>query len=132
MDGGHDPVITAGEPPEHPPGLRVVSGLAEDRVAQENERIGCEHPVTGAPRRGDRGLLGSETGSCGAAGLARRDRLVDVRRIDRERDAEGRQNLRPARGGRGEDEAGHHPVILRPIPFLSFRGAKRRGIFSLE
>jgi hypothetical protein len=124
----HDPVLPAGQHPKHVPGLGVVGGLSEDRSIQEDERVRREHPVFGPPRGGDGGFLPGQADGGVGTGFPGRDGLVDVGRRHQERNSERREDLRPARGRGGENEAGCHPVILRQILFRSFRGAKRRGI----
>jgi hypothetical protein len=120
-------MIAAGEPPQHLPSLGLVARLAENGVLEEDERVGREHPLAGVARRADGGLPGGQARRSGAPGLSRLDTLIDVGGSDAERDAQSGEDLGAARGGGGEDETGYHPVILRPIFFLSFRGAKRRG-----
>jgi hypothetical protein len=107
-------VLSAGQHPKHVPGLGVVGRLSEDRAVQEDERVRREHPVVRPPRGADGGFLAGQADGGLQAGFPGRDGLVDVGGRHEKRDSERREDLGAARGGGGENEAGHHPVILRP------------------
>jgi hypothetical protein len=104
MDGRHDPVLAARQPPQHVPGPRFVGGLAEDGVVDQHESVRGEDPVIGVAGGGRGGLLAGEARCRLRARLAGGDRLVDVGRTDRERDAEVHEDLGAAGRSGGEDE----------------------------
>jgi hypothetical protein len=109
---GHDPVLAAGEEPEHFRRLGAVARLAEDPAAEQHERVRGADPGF-RPARRNGGRLFRRQPRCRALGrLARRDLLDDVRGNDDERDPERRQDLRPARGRRSQHEI-HSPIINR-------------------
>jgi hypothetical protein len=104
VDGRHDPVLATRHEPQHLPGPRLVDGLAEDGVVEEHESVRGEDPVIGMAGGGRGGLLAGEAHRRLGARLAGGDRLVDVGRTDRKRDAEVREYLGTAGGSGGEDE----------------------------
>lgn len=104
MDRRHDPVLAARQPAEHFPRVPLVAGLSQDRVVEQHEGVRGEDPVVGMAGRGDRGLFTGEAGRRLRTRLPGGDRLVDVGRADRERNAEVREDLGAAGGGGREDE----------------------------
>ena len=86
----------------HRPGL--VGGLAENHFVDQDQRVRGEDPVVGMAGRGGRRLLAGKTDRRIRTALRRGDRLVDVGRTDRERNAEVREDLDPARRGGRENE----------------------------
>ena len=97
-------MLATRQPPQHVPGLRLVGGLAEDGVVHEHESVRGEDPVAGvAGGRHGRLLAGEPRGRLRAP-LAFGERLVDVCRTDRERDAEVREDLGATGRGGGENE----------------------------
>jgi hypothetical protein len=106
VDGGHDPVIAAREPPQHRARLGPVARLAEDRALEEDERVGREHPLAGVPCGAARGLFGGQARCGGAAGFAGPDAFVDAGRRDGEGNAESGEDLCATRGSRGENDYG--------------------------
>jgi len=121
QDGRDDEMLAAGEAPQHPGGFPVVPRLSEYRSVDQDERIGGEDPGAGVQGSGRGGFRARETRGGVPSRLARKDGLVDIRGGEVERDAEGAKDLRAAGRGGGEEKAIYHTVILRPIPFLSFR-----------
>lgn len=104
MNGRHDPMLAARQEPQHFPGPPIVDRFAEDRIVDEHESVRREDPVVEVPSGGRGGFLAGEAGRRLRAGLAGGDRLVDVGRTDRERDAEVREDLGAAKRSGGEDE----------------------------
>ena len=104
MDGRHDPVLATRQEPQHLPGPAIVYGLAEDGIVEEHESVRGEDPVIGVAGGGRGGLLAGETRRRLRARLTGGDRLVDVGRTDRKRDAEVREDLGTAGRSGSEDE----------------------------
>jgi hypothetical protein len=97
-------MLAAREPVQHVPRVRVVRRLAEDRIVDEHESVRREDPVVEVASGGRGGFLAGEARRRLRAGLAGGDRLVDVGRTERERDAEVREDLGAAGRSGGEDE----------------------------
>jgi hypothetical protein len=104
VDRGHDPVLAARQPPQHLARRGLVNRLPEDHFVDQHQGVGGEDPIAGMARRGDRCLLPGKTDRRIRTALRRGDGFVDIGRTDRERDAEVREDLGPARGGGREDE----------------------------
>jgi len=104
VDGRHDPVLATRQPAQHFPSSGLVGGLAEDGVVDEHESVRGEDPVVGVAGGRHGRLLAGEPRRRPRARLAGGDRLVDVRRTDRERDAEVREDLGATGRGGGENE----------------------------
>jgi hypothetical protein len=102
--GGDDPVLAAGQAPQHDARLLLVARLPERGPVQEHERVGGKHPFARPPRRRNGGLLPREARGGGVSRLSGRDGLVDVGGRDGEGDAERGQDFGAARRGGGEDE----------------------------
>jgi hypothetical protein len=94
-----DLVGPAAQPPQRRPGLRRVAGLAEDAVVERDDRVHAEDDRPGTRdglRLAQRVELGD--GARLAGGV-----LLDVRRLDRELDAELLEDRPPLRRAARED-----------------------------
>jgi hypothetical protein len=89
----------AAQPPQRRPGLRRVARLAEDPVVERDDRVDAEDDRPGArdrPRLAQRVELGDRARLAGGV-------LLDVRRLDRELDAELLEDRPPLRRAARED-----------------------------
>jgi hypothetical protein len=91
------------EAPEHGRRIGIVDRLAQDRVAEQNERVGREHPVFRMAPRGGARLFCREAPGRGATRFRGSDRLVDFGGKRLERNSEASEDFRAAGGGGGED-----------------------------
>jgi hypothetical protein len=104
VDGRHDPVLATRQPPQHVPGAGLVGRLAENGIVDEDESVRGEDPVAGVAGGRHGGLLAGEPLGRLRTRFAGGDRLLNVGRTDRERDAEVREDLGATGRGGGENE----------------------------
>jgi len=101
---GDDTMPPPGQDAEHPTGVFVVARLAEDRAPAGHERVRREDPSARVPPRDLGGFRVGQAPGRSLRGFAVDQRLIDIGVIDLKGNSEGPEDLRPAGGGRGEDE----------------------------
>ena len=106
-DAGDHAMAPAGDESQHPGGVGLVDGLAEDPAAHGHDRVGAQDEGAGIARRPGHGLHAGETDGQAPRRFTVRRRLIDIHRIDAvRRDTRLGEELAPPRARAGEDQRG--------------------------